>query len=96
MRDVVCHAKKMLDRMPAARYFYPHIFDYMSDTPSFPAEITEALDAAEKANPNNFKHSDVRKIKRGLRVATEQIVELRGRIGVLSAIDAGRDMREEF
>lgn len=58
--------------------------------------VIEGLRAAQSANPNNFKHSEVRKIKRGFFAAVEQISELTKSNQLLSAASELRSTADEL
>ena len=60
----------------------------MTTTP-FGPHISEAIQVADSCDPANFKHSEVRKLRRGLRSAVNQLE-------TLNLIVEGRTMREEL
>jgi hypothetical protein len=68
----------------------------ISSTPLFANSVSEAIAVAQKANPNNFKHSEVRKIKRGLMAAVRLIHEAEMRLTLMASVQEGRSTHEEF
>ena len=59
------------------------------NTQCFGKDVAEAIEVAEHANPNNFHHSEVRKLRRGFRTAVKQLV-------VMAEIMEGRAMKDEL